>query len=143
MEFALTVTILASLIFGIFETALAFYSYNVIAEMSREATRYASVRGSNCTGLKGPDGKSNCAITQAQLNTFVQKSGFPAIDSTNLTTTATWSKAPGAASCSNASCNGPGDQVNVKVSYSFPLSIPFVSGQTLSMTNTSKMIISN
>ena len=130
IEFAVASAILCSLVFGVMAMCLAFYSYNITSEAAREATRYAIVRGSACSSSTF----SNCNITSAQLQTYVRSIGFPGINpsSSTLTAVASWPEGN----------NNPGSQVQVTVTYIFPLVIPFVPRKTLSMSSTSQMVIS-
>jgi Flp pilus assembly protein TadG len=130
VEFALASVILFALIFGVMAICFALYSYNVVSEAAREATRYAIVRGSACNTL------SNCNIDSPGLQTYVQGLGFPLINtnapSPALTAVASWP---------NGNKN-PGNPVQVTVTYTFPLGIPFMPSRALTMSSTSQMIIS-
>lgn len=130
IEFAVASTILFSLVFGVMAICWAFYSFNITSEAAREATRYAIVRGSACSSSTF----SNCNITSGQIQTYVRSIGFPGINSspTTLTATASWPDGN----------NNPGSQVQVTVQYSFPLVIPFVPRRTLTWSSTSQMVIS-
>lgn len=137
VEFALASVILFTLVFGVIAICLALYSYNIVAEAAREATRYAIVRGSACTTF------SDCKVTSDQLKTYIRGRGFPGIDPSSLNLVATWPTTGVTCFPSVTPCNNPGNLVSVTVSYpSFLLSIPFVSQQTLSMSSTSVMYIS-
>ena len=125
VEFAFSFMILSMMLFGIMELGLCFYTFNFVCETAREATRYASVRGSACTGF------GDCGITQTQLATYVKNLGYPGIDPNALTVTTTW-----------ASGNSPGSPVLVTVSYQFPLAVPFLFKNTWTLTSTSQMVIS-
>jgi Flp pilus assembly protein TadG len=138
VEFAMSSIILFTLVFGVIAICLALYSYNVTAEAAREATRYAIVRGSACS----PSTFSDCNVTSAQLQTYVRGLGFPGINPSSLTATATWPTTGSACFPSVTPCNNPGNRVNVTVQYTFPLAIPFVPSQTLTMSSTSAMYIS-
>jgi Flp pilus assembly protein TadG len=128
VEFAMASIILFTLVFGVIAICLALYSYNVVAEAAREATRYAIVRGSACTKTLP------CNATSDQIQTYVRGLGFPGINpsSSTLTATATWPNGN----------NNPGSPVQVTVQYTFPLVIPFVPSRTLTMSSTSAMVIS-
>jgi Flp pilus assembly protein TadG len=132
VEFALASVILFTLVFGVIAICLALYTYNVVAETARQATRYAMVRGSACNSF------ADCPnVTAAQIQAYVQTIGFPGIDpgsSANPKMVATPSWAAGN--------EKPGNTVQVTVTYTLPLNIPFVSSQTLSMSSTSQMVIS-
>ena len=138
VEFAVGASLLFMVVFGIILMALALYTYNVVSESAREATRYAVVRGSACTSFG-----TACPATAANIQTYVQSIGFPGINSNNLTATTAWSVYPAGGNCTpSASCNNPGNQVKVTVSYPFLLAIPFVPSRLLSMSSTSQMVIS-
>jgi Flp pilus assembly protein TadG len=137
IEFALGAMVLFMILFGVLSMCFAFYSYNVVSESAREATRYAIVRGSACTGF------ADCSITAAQIQTHVKNLGFPGINPSNLTTTTAWAAYPAGGACRpSASCNNPGNQVTVTVTYNFHLAIPYIPTRTLAMANTAAMVIS-
>lgn len=125
-EFALSATILFMVLFGIFAFCSALYSYEFVADAAHEATRYAMVRGSSCSGL------TNCPATSAEIQTYVRGLGYPGIVPGNLTASTSWSGS-----------NAPGNTVSVKVTYTYPLNIPFwpQSGTVLHLSDTSKMTI--
>ncbi|HEY2467288.1 MAG TPA: TadE family protein [Terracidiphilus sp.] len=140
-EFALSATILIAVIIGIYETSFALYSYAYVSDAAREATRYAIVRGSACTGF------SECSstpvgATSAQIQAYVQSLGYPGISSKNLTVTTTWPTTGSACTPISSPCNNPGNLVKVIVAYQFPLNIPFVPRTTINMSSTSEMVIS-
>lgn len=140
VEFAVASVILFTLVFGVIAICLALYSYNVTAEAAREATRYAIVRGSACSASTF----SNCNIDQGGLQTYVQSLGFPGINPSSLTVTASATSPATGTTCTPTltPCNTPGSLVQVTVQYTFPLVIPFVSSRTLTMSSTSAMTIS-
>jgi Flp pilus assembly protein TadG len=143
VETALASTILFAFIFGIFELPLPLYTYDYVAEAAREGARYAMVRGStSCTNTPN---LTNCNATKAQIQTFVQGLGFPALTSSNLKVTTTWLTATASqpttwSSCSTG-CKKPGNLVKVVVTYPFPLSIPFWKSETLNISSTSQMVV--
>ena len=140
IEFALSSIILFTLVFGVMAICLALYSYNVVSEAAREATRYAIVRGSACSAGTFSD----CKVTSAQLQTYVRGLGFPGINSSSstLTLAATWPTTGVTCFPSVSPCNNPGNLVQVTVNYTFPLVIPFVPSRNLTMSSTSAMYIS-
>lgn len=145
VEFALCAMVLFAMLFGSLQISLALFSYNFVSEAAREATRYAIVRGSQCTGM--PD----CNATSAQIQAYVQTLNYPGINVSNLTATATWLSATGGppnttwVACTagpGITCNAPGNAVNVVVTYTFPVNIPLVPPMNFSLSNTSQMVIS-
>jgi Flp pilus assembly protein TadG len=122
---------------GIIAMTFGLYSYNVVAESAREATRYAIVRGSACHFATA------CPASAANIQTYVKNLGFPGINTNNLTAATAWAAYPAGGACTpSAACNNPMNQVTVTVSYSFPVVIPFVPHRTLSMSSTAAMVIS-
>jgi Flp pilus assembly protein TadG len=128
VEFAVASIILFTLVFGVIAICLALYSYNVTAEAARLATRYAIVRGSKCTSFA-----SACPANRTDILTYVQSLGFPGINPASLSVPL---------DCCWPTNNNPKSTVQVTVNYTFPLVIPFVPSQTLTMSSTSAMTIS-
>jgi len=154
------------LIFGIIQFSFALYAYNFVNMASRQATRYAAVRGvmsctisatfPNCN--MGPHTGVNTTAPSA-LQGFVQGLAYPGINPNNLTVTTTylaqhivsgaggfsktdWDTACTTTNPNNAQeCNTPGNAVQVSVVYQFPLGIPFWKNATLNLTGTSQMVI--
>jgi Flp pilus assembly protein TadG len=141
VEFALSCSVLVMMLFGIVEVSLAVYSYDFVSEAARDGARYAIVRGTRCTGM--PD----CNATSDQIQTHVRSLNYPAIDTSNLTVTATWYQAATAppnmtwSTCTATPCNVEGNAVKVVVQYPFQLSIPFWPGATINLSNSSQMVI--
>jgi Flp pilus assembly protein TadG len=134
VEAALSLAVLFTLVFGMIEMGLVFYTYNFVSEAAREGARYAMTRGSSCT--------SPCTeATNASVQNYVQNLGYPGLNSSDLTVTTTWPDTGASCTPSVSPCNNPGNNVMVKVTYAFPWSIPFVPSSILTMTSTSEMII--
>jgi Flp pilus assembly protein TadG len=138
VEFAVASTVLLMTMIGIMQTSIMLYTFHLISEAAREGTRYAMVRGNTCA-VSG----SSCTATVAQIQSYVQNLGLPGIDPSKMTVTPTYSAYPAGGSCTpNANCANPGDLVTVKVVYAYELNIPFVPSNSLNMTSTSAMVIS-
>lgn len=140
VEFAMVAVILFTVVFGVMAIGLALYSYNVVSEAAREGTRFAIVRGASCTGFP-----SACpaATDGTDTQTYIRSLGFPGINPNNLHAVSVYSATTAGTTCSPSTlCNNPGNQVQVTVTYTFPVVIPFVPAQTLSMSNTAEMVIS-
>lgn len=141
VEFAFASWLFVIFLFGTIETSVAVYSYDFVSEAAREAARYAIVRGAKCAYM--PD----CGATNTQIQAHVQSLNYPGINTSKLTTETVWysqGTSPGMTwtSCGTVQCNAIGNAVQVKVTYKFPLSIPFWGQQTITMTNSSMMVIS-
>jgi Flp pilus assembly protein TadG len=142
VEFALSVSVMLTFIFGVMVMCTALYSYHFIADAAREGARYAMVRGSECTTYSGFT--SNCPISTAgPIQTYVRGLALPGIDANNLNVTAAYSAYPSGTCTPSAACNNPGNQVQVTVSYQLPVKIPFVPAQALTMTSRSQMVIAD
>jgi Flp pilus assembly protein TadG len=156
VEFALvSVLVLFPLIFGIVDFARAAYAYHYVSFAAREATRWASVRGAQCTNsLPAP-----CAATSGAGGTVdaYVRSTVPAgfyVDSNACVATAgcllittDWAGAPAGtnapSSCSGGGgSNSPGCAVSVTVQYVFGFDLPFLPAATINMSSTSQMVIS-
>ncbi|HWB33610.1 MAG TPA: TadE/TadG family type IV pilus assembly protein [Acidobacteriaceae bacterium] len=142
VEFALSAVVLLTLIFGILGMCLALYSYHYVADASREGTRYAIVRGKDCSTYG--NFSSDCPVVNSSaVQTYVRGLSFPGINSSNLVVNAAWS-VNGTTWSSTANPNNvPGDLVKVTVSYQLPMAIPFVPARTLTMSSTSEMVIAD
>ena len=145
VEFALMSAAFLTILIGSFEALLAFYTNHFLSEAAREASRYAMVRGStSCTNTPN---LSNCNVTAAQIQTFVQGLGYPGITSSQIAVTTTWCAASSAqpttwSACTATTSPAPGNLVNVVVAYPFSLHVPFVSNNwALNLSSTSQMVI--
>jgi Flp pilus assembly protein TadG len=134
VEFALTLTILLSLIFGIIGFAQAAYAYHFVSNVAREATRYASVRGLTCP----PAVLSDCPMTDLGIESYVKNLAPSGINASQLSATRT-SINPG------GNCNGvaynPGCAVQVNVTYPFAF-LPMLHLPSFTISSTSQMVIS-
>jgi Flp pilus assembly protein TadG len=148
VETAISASVLLMVLIGMTQVFMALYGYHYVAYAAREGTRWAMVRGSDCStdSLTMP----YCGAAGTDIQSHIQGLGFAGIDSTLVTAKATWMM-PTAATptswtlCSTdspgANCNLPGNMVVVDVTYAYPLNIPFLNKQTVNMTSTSSMVI--
>ena len=134
VETAVAFVILLPMVLGILQCSLALYAYNFVSDAAEEATRFAMVRGSTCTGFA-----TACPAVPADVQNFIRSLNYPGIVASSLTATTTWPSTD--PSCASP-CKAPGHPVSVTVSYPFLLSIPFVPAQTLNLTSSSQMVIS-
>ena len=149
IEFALSVIILVILIFGSIGVSMGFYTYEVINEYARDASRYAIVHGNSCSYTHGPSGVvASCSIgtggtANTALATYLNNQIYPGINGNNLQVRTSYAPGPGATTCNNPGiCNGAGDQVTVSVTYPYLYNIPFVPQNSFTMNGTSTMVIS-
>ena len=148
IEFALSVIILITIVFGCIGVVMGFYTYEVINQYARDASRYAIVHGSGCIIQAGPNNGQSCNLNlngNAAAGNFLKTNYlnnqiYPGINGNNLQVQVNYGPAPGAGPCGN--CDGAGDQVSVSIAYPFLYNIPFVPQRFITMHGTSTMVIS-
>jgi Flp pilus assembly protein TadG len=122
VEFAMTATVCFGLLFGVMEMSSAVYSYHMVCTAAREGVRYAIVHS--------PTSANPATTDQIQDYAKTYASG---LDPAQLTVTATFPADPRLVTLKDA---------KVVVTYNYPLTIPFISPVTLSLSSTSKMLVS-
>jgi Flp pilus assembly protein TadG len=156
LEFGLIAVVLFAFIFGIIDFGRALYTYHFVANAAREATRYASVRGTKCQFTTA------CPAVASDIASYAGSITPGGIDASVVVrnTNASWpGTSPGT---NNAGCdaedNGahsPGCVVQVQVTYPFNFILPLMPKGTCSiqdtngttetgnicMTSTSEMVI--
>jgi Flp pilus assembly protein TadG len=143
VETALSMGLLLGVLLGIMEACLALYSYHFVSEAAREGTRYAIVRGSTSAADCPSNPVAACPATQANIESYVSSLGYPGIDITAADVSVAWSAYPVGSTCTpSASCNNPGDMVQVTVTYPIHLVLPFASIKALTLSSRSQMVIS-
>jgi Flp pilus assembly protein TadG len=131
-EFAVVLTASMILIVGIIDFGRALYTYHLVSNAARIATRYASVRGSSCTA-------SGCPATSASIQTYVRGLA-PELNQGQITVTTSWTTSTG---CVGSPYQSAGCYVSVQVSYPYQFAaVPLMPSFTMTMRSTSKMIIS-
>jgi Flp pilus assembly protein TadG len=125
MEFSVVSTGFLLLLLGIGDFGRALYTYHAISDAAREATRYAIVRGANCTTFG-----SACPASATDIQSYVQNL-TPGLSASSTTVTTTWTPD-----------NKPGSTVQVKVQYAFKFITPFIHSASVNMSSTSQMVIS-
>ena len=142
VELALSCAILLSLMIGVMQICIALYAFHATTDLARQGSRWAMVRGStSCTNTPN---LTNCNASPGDIQSFVTGLGFLNLSTDDVTVNwltasaappTTWSACAG-------TCNTPGNEVQVEVTYPFPLHIPFVRSKTLNITSTSEVVIS-
>jgi len=120
VEYALTVPILLMFFVGIIETGRVVYADTTLAAATRDGTRYAIVRGA----------EHPSPATAAQIADYV-RSKATALDTDVLTVTVL-----------HTPDNSPGSVVTLQTTYAFRFLLPPFSGEPVSLTSTSRMVIS-
>lgn len=122
VEFALVASIFLLLLFAILQLSLAVLTYNTVCFAAREAARYGMVHGPN-----SPNPATNAQIQQIAIN------AAPSLNLQASNITVNWVTDP----------NLPSKQdVQVKVTYSYAIQIPFVTPVTANFVTTSQMLVS-
>lgn len=143
VEFAIASLVLSAFLFGFMELCMVFFVFTTAAESAREASRWASVRGTassvtvnGVTSCNNPN-ISGCPATSAQI----QSVGRTLPGAGDMSIQVWWCNSDGQTNCVQNSSNAlPGNIVKVKATHTF-VSIPFVRNVPLSVSSTSEMVI--
>jgi Flp pilus assembly protein TadG len=140
VEMAFVLTFLLAVLFGIIDFSRALYTYHFVSNAAREASRWASVRGSACnedllTGCPAAPG------TGGNVGTFVSNVGGMGLDPARITTTTSLVASPTSIPPCASATNHPGCIVQVKVDYAYHFIFPFLPSD-FTMSSTSQMVIS-
>jgi len=146
VEMAISTALFLSILIGIVYFMFGLYAYSFVADAAREASRYASTRGSqSCTNAPI---LNDCNATGPDIQAMVQSIRYPGLSASNLIVTTTWLQAntrgaTGWATCTPGPCsNAPGNMVKVVVTYAYPINVPFWARTTIDVSSTSQMVIS-
>jgi Flp pilus assembly protein TadG len=120
IEFAVALPLLCTFLFCFMEACLIIYSQNLISELACEGTRYAMVHGAACPSTTNP----TCEATATQVNSFVSSINIPNLAVGTITPTTTYPDGNEAV----------GSRVQVKISYTFPITMPFVPKTAFNLT---------
>lgn len=139
VEFALSIVLVLTLIFGIIDIGRAIFAYVWVANTARIGARYAMVTGAFC---RYPDG-TPCSANGTQLISYLQNNP-QGINFTNSCPLATGTRG---AVCIQSGCVSAtafaqlpcasGVQASVEVQYQFGFVCPFLPLPTWTMTSTS------
>lgn len=121
-EFAMIATVLFLLTFAIMALGSAVFAYNTMSNAAREAVRYASVHSSSSAFPANDSDIEQVAVNYAQgLNLELSDVHV------------TWPSDPN---------QGMRSDVQVRISYTYNLKIPFMSAVALNLSSTSRMLVS-
>jgi Flp pilus assembly protein TadG len=123
----LSLTALMTFVFVVMEIGIVFYTYGMISESAREATRYAIVRGSTCL----TSSSTSCTASAATINTYATGRGFPNIGGGTPVATTTFPDGNQA----------PGSRVKVDIQYTVSIKVPFVPKNSIALDSSSEMYI--
>ena len=148
-ETALVLAVLLLAVFGVMDFGRLMYSYHLVNNAARLGTRFAIVRGSQCKHyITGPTDTWPCPTSQAaaqtEIRNYVQQQSV-LMGLGNVTVpNPVWSFVQGCSPPTGTSTynNQPGCQVAVTVQYPFSFFMPFMPGTSITLSSTSKMLIS-
>lgn len=143
VEFALSVAVLLTLLFGIIDVGRALYAYDWLYNGVRQATRWSMVRGVSCDShLTGcPAGVDNDTITQYVTNQLPVGYGN-GLDTTGIDIkgVGVTSSCVSANTKSNPPC-GPTSTLQIQLTYQFQFITPFLSQTPWTMTSSSERVV--
>jgi hypothetical protein len=99
----------------------------MISECAREGTRYAIVRGATCINASN----ASCTASSSAINSYASQISFPNLGGGTIAPVTTFPDGN----------QNPGSRVQVHVAYVFPINLPFVPKNSISMGSTSVMYI--
>jgi Flp pilus assembly protein TadG len=121
VEYAIVFLLFMTMILGVIDFGRALYTYHFLSNVTRDATRWAAVNGSTCVS----DNSCNAVAGPTDVQNFVTNHTPPGIDTSKITTTASW-PGNGTAGCPLGS-EAPTCTVKVQVRYAFSFISPLVS----------------
>lgn len=149
VEYAVVITLFVVLLFGIIDFGRVLYTYNYLSDATRDATRWASVNGATCnsdTSCNGNNGMHSGPLTSGNAATsvvsYLTSHAPPGIDTSKITTS---SVTVNFLNLDGTTCSGnlstPGCLVKVRITYPYNFVSPIIYNRTLTLANTSQMVI--
>lgn len=140
VEFAVTALLFFTVLFGIMECSRAIYIDLFLANTSREAIRYASVRGSSWSANCASASSFGCTASGANVQSYAQSLASTGINTSLLTVATSWpgTDATGASCTTSGISNAAGCVVKVTTTYAFTYASPLLPHSTLKLTSTSE-----
>lgn len=127
IEFVLSFSAMMAFVFAIMEMCMLFYTYGMISESARDATRYAIVRGSTCL----TSSSTSCTATSTSISNYAKGLGLPNIGGGTLNVTTTFPDGN----------QNPGSRVKVDIQYSVSIKLPFMPHNAIPLDSSSEMYI--
>ena len=147
VEYAFSILIFLTLIFGAMGFSHALYAYHFVNHIAKEATHWAAVNGHSCDSTYG-DGSCTAAASSDDVKRYVKSHVPLGLDQTKIDASACGVE--GTSSCADSTptvCAGTpnyaGCTVQVQVSYTFNFIVPLISTNPLTLSSTSEMVISH
>jgi len=127
VEMSISLCMMMAFVFLLMELCLLFYSYSMISELAREGSRYAMVRGMSCV----TSGQASCTASASAINAYVAGVGYPNLAGGAMTVSTTYPDGTAAA----------GSRVKVGIQYVFPVKMPFLPSNPITLNTSSTMYI--
>lgn len=136
IEFALVSTVMMTFILVVMQLCIALYTYGMICESAREATRWAATRGATCqTPLS-----TSCTANATSVSNYAKGLGFPNIGGGTVTVNTTPNVMFPDTYNGTANCQTPSVcRVVVSVTYTMPITMPLVPKNAIALSTISKM----
>jgi len=145
VEFALSLLVILSVLFGIIDVGRALYAYDWVANAARKGTRFMIVRGVNC--LHNPQLlQGGCPADATDAANYVINANGQGLDITGIDTSQVHvtSQCYVTATVGSLPPCAPTTWVKVTVSYQFNFITPFLSSfAPWTMRSSSQMIVQN
>jgi Flp pilus assembly protein TadG len=157
VEMAISSVVMIATFIGIFQLTMACYTYNTVAELTRESARWAMVRGGTCS--TNTPNLDHCGATSSDIQDHA-KAVSAALDWSQCTSTSpcvstTWKTGATTAGVQQASttwtacdpttstvCKIPGSLVIVNMTYPYSFAVPFLGKYNMNMASQAEMVIS-
>jgi hypothetical protein len=129
VETAFTLTVLLTFIFAVMTLCLMVYTYVMIAESAREASRYASTHGTSCINAAN----ASCTLGVSAIESYATSRGWPNVGGGTMAATVSYL----------GGSEAPNSTVTVTVTYAFTVTMPLLSqsGNILHLSSSSTMVI--
>ena len=143
VEFAVTIAVLLTVLFGIIDVGRALFAYDWVYNSARQATRWAMVRGAFCNnnGANLP----GCPADKDTITNYVKNSDGTGLDISGIDTSQVMVHSQCFATHNinpTPPCAVPG-WIQVQVQYQFHFISPFMFQTPWTMTSTSERVVQN
>ncbi len=145
IEFAVSLVVILSVLYGIIDAGRALYAYDWVANAARKGSRFMIVRGENCINDPNPL-PGGCPATLLDLQNYIKNTNGNGLDTTGIDpsqiTVTAGCQAP-AGALAPPPC-APRAYVKVKVVYTFNFITPFLAAiPSWNMSSSSQVVVQN
>ena len=147
VEFAVSLTVLLTVLFGIIDIGRALYAYDWLYNAARQTTRWSMVRGAFCNNPQHP--LTGCPADKNTILNYVKNTNGTGLDTSGIDTSLVNVSSHCFASdtpTGDPPCAPPGT-IQVSITYRFQPITPFLaallSNYQWSMSSSSKRVMQN